>query len=255
MYEALSSDYDYFVNWDGRLKLELPFLEQMLSKVQRGETPVRALDAACGTGCHAIALAQRGYQVAGADLSAGMIERARENAGQAGAQVEFQRRGFGELSGGFEGFDALLCLGNSLPHLLSAAEVQRALQDFAACLRPGGILLIQNRNFDAVMAQRLRWMGPESHREAGREWLFLRFYDFEADGLITFHVVTLYRQEGAAWEQKVASARLRPQLEGDLRLALADADFTGIQCFGNMQGADFDPTQSTNLVMTAHRAW
>ena len=254
MYDALSSDYDYFVNWDGRLKLELTFLEQALSGVRRGAAPVRVLDAACGTGWHAIALAQRGYQVAGADLSAGMVERARANASQAGVEAEFQQRGFGELSSAFRGFDAFLCLGNSLPHLLSAVEVRRALQDFAACLRPGGVLLIQNRNFDAVMAQRLRWMGPESHREAGREWLFLRFYDFEPDGLIAFHVITLYRQEGAAWEQKVTSTRLRPQLEGELRRALAEAGFEDVQSFGNMQGEAFDPVKSSNLVVTARLA-
>ena len=57
----------------------------------------------------------------------------------------------------------------------------------AACLRPGGTLLLQNRNFDAVMAEKNRWLGTQSHQEDEQEWLFLRFYDFDPDGLITFN--------------------------------------------------------------------
>lgn len=252
MYDALSSDYDYFVNWAGRLQAELPFLEEILGSAAAGDGRTRVLDAACGTGMHAIALAQRGYETAGADFSAGMIERARANARETGVEVEFQMAGFGELGAKFQGYDALLCLGNSLPHLLTETELQEALTDFAACLRPGGVLLVQNRNFDAVMAERSRWMGPEAHRAGEREWLFLRFYDFEQDGLIRFNVVTLYREGSSAWEQKIHSTRLRPQLERDLIRALETSGFERIHSYGSMQGEGFDPEASGNLVIRAY---
>lgn len=80
LYDPFSADYDRFVNWRERLAYELPFLEQQLTAASAR----RVLDVACGTGMHAIALAQRGYDVTGADLSAGMIERARENAREIG---------------------------------------------------------------------------------------------------------------------------------------------------------------------------
>ena len=69
-------DYDRFVNWERRLAYELPFIEAQLQAANAR----RVLDVACGTGQHALALARRGYEVVGADLSAAMIERARENA-------------------------------------------------------------------------------------------------------------------------------------------------------------------------------
>ena len=68
LYDALAGDhdrgdYDRFVDWEGRLAHELPFFDRLF-----GQHRVRRLvDTACGTGHHAIALAQRGYQVAGAD--------------------------------------------------------------------------------------------------------------------------------------------------------------------------------------------
>jgi len=251
MYDDFSTDYDRFVNWDERLASELPFLEQQLRTLAGpgGQAP-RVLDAACGTGMHVIALARRGYAAAGADLSAGMIERARANA--AGEPARFEVAGFGELAAvyGPGSFDALLCLGNSLPHLLDSAALAGALADFAACLRPGGLLLLQNRNFDAVMAARERWMEPQSHREGQREWLFLRFYDFDPDGLITFNVVTLAR--GAdGWQQRVASTRLYPLLAEETGQLLRAAGFKRVAQYGNMAGAPFDPAASGNLVSAA----
>lgn len=250
MYDELSEDYDRFVNWPARLAAELPWLEEQLQQLGAQ----RVLDVACGTGQHAIALAQRGYQMAGADLSPAMIMRARDNAAATGLTIEFLPIGFGELASAFgvDRFDALLCLGNSLPHLLTASELQLALQDFAAVLRPGGLLVLQNRNFDLVMAQKMRWMEPQSYRQGEREWLFLRFYDFDPDGLITFNMATL-RRAGDSWEQHISATRLRPLLQSDLAQALTAGGFAVPAWYGNMAGVPFDPDSSGNLVVTARR--
>lgn len=254
MYDQFSSDYDRFVNWPARLAVEMPFIERQLQAVAPGVSgPARVLDAACGTGVHAIALAQMGYLAAGADLSTGMIERARLNASQAGANVRFEVAGFGDLARAFgeKSFEAVLCLGNSLPHLLTPAALAGALGDFAACLRPGGSLLIQNRNFDAVLARQERWMEPQAHRDGSREWLFLRFYDFDPDGLLAFHILTLSREESGPWEQEVTSTRLWPMRQLELATALTEAGFTQISWYGDMSGAPFRPGESGNLIATA----
>lgn len=88
----------------------------------------------------------------------------------------------------------MLCLGNSLPHLLTPAAVADALADFAAVLSPGGLLVMQNRNFDQVWAARERFIGPQAHRDGEEEWLFVRFYDFHEETL-TFNMVRLHRSE------------------------------------------------------------
>jgi glycine/sarcosine N-methyltransferase len=267
MYDDLSANYDRFVNWPGRLAVELPFLERQLHAVDA----LRVLDVACATGQHAIALARRGYAVVGADLSAGMIGQARANATEArvagdgieGGTVHFEVAGFGELTRQVgTGFDALLCLGNSLPHLLTPAELAQTLQDFVACLQPGGLLLIQNRDFDRVLALReqdptsdkWRWMEPQAHQDGEAEWLFLRFYDAAPDGSLTFNVVTLHREGPVGWNQHVTTTRLWPQTHHDLRAALAAAGFGQITAWGDMQGEPFSAGRSPNLVLTARRA-
>lgn len=260
MYDAFSNDYDRFVNWPSRLGYELPFIEGQLNEIKTGQPgrPVRVLDAACGTGMHAIALAQRGFAAAGADLSAGMIERARANAAAARLDIPFEAVGFSGQEQVFKRqvlfpFDALLCLGNSLPHLLSAADLASALADFAACLRPGGLLLVQNRNFDALMARRERWMEPQSHRQGQGEWVFLRFYDYAPDGWIDFNILTLQREGDGAWAQRITTTRLRPLLQDELSTALAEAGFERLTFYGDMRAAGFDAQNSGNLIATAFK--
>lgn len=251
MYDALAAEYDRFVNWPARLSLEIPFLENAL----RGANASNILDAACGTGMHALTLAARGFAAAGADSSAGMIDRARKNAAQAGATARFAIAGFGQIAGSFgaERFDALLCLGNSLPHAGSMPAVLGTLRDFAACLRPGGLLILQNRNFDAVLAHRERWMPLQSLKDGGSERIFLRSYDFEADGTLTFWMILLGREASGPWSQSAHSVRLYPFRRDDLMAALGKAGFTDLHCYGDAKGSDFDPAASEDLWVTAIR--
>ena len=250
MYDAFSSDYDRFVDWDGRLAFELSFLERQLLAARAR----RVLDVACGTGMHAVALAQRGYDVVGADLSAAMIGVARANAAAAGVAVRFEAAGFGELRARLgDGFDAVLCLGNSLPHVLSHEALAAALEDLAGCLRRGGIALVQNRNFDRVLERRERWMEPQAHREGDAEWLFLRFYDFNSDETLTFNLVMLKREGASDWQQQVWQTRLRPWRQRELLPALEAAGFGPVTCWGDMQGAPYRAEDSPNLVLVASR--
>ncbi len=254
MYQSLSRDYDRFVNWKNRLAFEMPFITQQIAALQRSNTtPLRILDAACGTGMHAISLAGLGHTVSGADLVPQMVRVSRRNARDAGQKVDFRTASFGQLAQTFPnaGFDLLLCLGNSLPHLLSPEELSTALRDFAACLRPGGMMLLQNRNFDAVMAKKERWMDPQTHREGEREWLFQRWYDFELSGLIRFNILTLARESDSDWKPHLTSTLLRPLLKEELTAKAASAGFTNIRCFGSMQGEEFHTAESGNLILTA----
>jgi glycine/sarcosine N-methyltransferase len=248
LYDALAADYDRFVNWEGRLARELPFFQHLFEE-RRVE---RVLDSACGTGHHAIALAQEGCQVVGADLSAAMVELARQNAATAGADVAFRVAGLGELATLGETFDAVLCLGNSLPHILTAQAVAEALADFAAVLNPGGLLVIQNRNFDLVWTEKERFMPPQAHRDGDQEWLFLRFYDFH-EASITFNMNRLRRTD-QGWEQTVESTELRPIFRDEFAVALEAAGFEGSLFYGSYDGSPFDPSRSGDLIALATRS-
>ncbi|MBN1139464.1 MAG: class I SAM-dependent methyltransferase [Anaerolineae bacterium] len=245
-YDALASDYDRFVNWEGRLAHELPFLERLFA--DHGVR--RVLDVACGTGHHAIALTRRGYQVLGTDLSALMVEQAERNAA-AGVKARFVVAGFGGLAALGETFDAVLCLGSSLPHVLTEKALVEALADFAAVLHPGGLVVIQNRNFDRVWRRRERFMGPQSHREGEQEWVFVRFYDFH-EATVTFNMIRL-RRNGGAWTQDVESTELRPIFCDELATALGEAGFFQTAFYGGYDSSPFDPAHSGDLIAVARK--
>ena len=257
MYQRFASNYDRFNNWKDRLAFEMPFIDKQIRNLQQelGDR-LSILDAACGTGMHAIAMTKKGYKIAGADLFPEMIEIAQENANSAGVTVDFRAVGFGSLSTEFDPcqFNAVLCLGNSLPHLLSREDVVGALNDFNECLLPGGMLIIQNRNFDSIMQKKSRWMDPQAFTEGDKEWLFQRFYDFEADGTIRFNIVTFSRTLGADWQVIMDHTRLRPLLFEDLSALLHTSGFSSIKKFGDMTGNAFDPVTSPNLIIVAKKA-
>lgn len=248
LYDALAVDYDRFVNWEARLAHELPFFEGVF---EAGGIH-RVLDAACGTGHHALALAQRGYEVVGADLSEAMVEQARENAISAGVDVPFAVAGLGGLHSLGGTFDAAICLGNSLPHLLTEQALADALSDFAAVLRPGGLLVIQNRNFDRVWAEQERFMSPQTYRDGQQEWIFVRFYDFHPE-TVTFNMIRL-RREAEGWTQDVESTELRAIFARQMSTLLAEAGFGKVGFYGDYRGSAFDEAQSGDLIAVARRS-
>ena len=52
-------------------------------------------------------------------------------------------------------FDAVICLGNSFAHLQDVdgrtANQRRAVSNFLQLVRPGGILVIDHRNYDEII--------------------------------------------------------------------------------------------------------
>jgi glycine/sarcosine N-methyltransferase len=253
-YDGLGPDYDRMVAWEGRLAREEAFFRGLFDE----EGTRTVLDAACGTGMHAIAFARTGLRSVGADLSPVMIDGARRNAETAGVSVELHVAGFGELAARVGGpFDAVTCLGNSLPHLATDEALAECLADFRQVLRPGGVLVIQNRNYDRLLRQRQRF-APVSARGSGEgETLFVRITDYAAPGAVpddslTFTVLTLTRA-GGSWRQTARSTPLRALRRDILDAALRRAGFGECRCYGSYGKADFDSPDATDLIVIARR--
>jgi SAM-dependent methyltransferase len=253
-YDSLGGDYDRMVSWQARIAREAAFFRRLFE-----ENGVRrVLDAACGTGVHAIEFARQGLRSAGADLSPAMIDQARENARAAGVEVDLQAAAFGELAGRFTGpFDALTCLGNSLPHLIDDLSLAAALSDFASLLRPGGVCVIQNRNYDRLLRDRQRFMPPAAREDAEGETLFLRITDFPpateyASESIEFTIVTL-KKRGGSWNQTARTTPLRALRRATIERALGAAGFSSTQVYGSFAFTAFDAPDAGDLVVVAKK--
>jgi SAM-dependent methyltransferase len=249
-YDALGDDYDLMVSWEERLRREEPFFAAVFA--EHGVR--RVLDVACGTGMHAITFARGGRQVAAADLSAEMIARARAHAREAGVDVTWAVAAFGGLAAAFPdrlgAFDALTCLGNSLPHLDDDAALDAALSDMARMLRPGGILVAQDRNYDRVLAERVRFMPLTTRGAPGDETLFLRITDFLGGDRLAFTILTLRGADGA-WTCDARTTALRGLERATLERALARAGFTALACHGSYAPAPFGAPGTGDLIVVA----
>jgi glycine/sarcosine N-methyltransferase len=249
-YDALGDDYDLLVSWEDRLRREEPFFRMVFSD----HRVRKVLDAACGTGRHAVAFARWGMRTAGADLSPAMIDRARQHARAAGVDVAWSVAAFGGLAAAFPAdvgaFDAVTCLGNSLPHLSDDAALEAALADMARMLRPGGVLVVQNRNYDRVLADRMRFMPITARGAPGDETLYIRITDFLGGDRLDFTIVTL-RNAGGAWSCGAKTTPLRAVARATLERSLVRAGFASVDCFGSYDRAAFGAAGTGDLVAVA----
>jgi len=110
----------------------------------------RMLDVGCGPGRHALALARRGIDVVGVDLSDDFISLARDAAAAEGLAAHFEVGDVRELA--YAEFDAAVCLCQGGFGLLGGRDEPRAFGRIAAALRPGGRLALTA--FSAVFAVR-----------------------------------------------------------------------------------------------------
>jgi SAM-dependent methyltransferase len=245
VYDDLSSIYDRFIDWPARLERELPRLERWLGDAER------VADVACGTGRHALALAARARPVVGFDLSDEALRHARQAADVAGLSVPFVQGAFGSLAAtGHGSFDALLCLGNSLPHVTARRALTGTFADFRRLLVPGGRLLVHCRHLALAAERGERWLPLRSHRDDdGTEWLFQRLYDFGPRGRVDFHFAVFHRPPDGGWQREVHSTRLRAWTPDELTSAVRDWDEVALA--SNLAGAAFDPAASGDIFLTA----
>jgi len=127
----------------------------------------RVLDVACGTGVDSRMLVDAGFSMTSCDLSDKMLAVAKETKQRKNIKDWDIRQADWvfltetlEKDGVLPGFDAVICMGNSFAHLPNEMTIdgvtyknchERAISNFRKMLRPGGILIIDHRNFDYIV--------------------------------------------------------------------------------------------------------
>jgi glycine/sarcosine N-methyltransferase len=223
--------------------MQLGFIKGAMPEIN-GQT---VLDAACGSGGYAIALARDGYRVTGIDLDPGMIAYAREKAYELEIDVKFRIEDLRYITEEDGKFSAIICIGNSLPHLLLDEDIQKALAELRRVLKAGGTLILQTVNYDWILRDRPDSLPQIRNNELGIT--FTRNYTYREDGLIDFRTC-LTVKSGETKQDYGGTIKLRPLTRNDLTQWLQKSGFHSLEFYG---GFDRSPhmVQSFHTVVTA----
>ncbi len=146
---------DWFQEWFGEEYLQLyPHRDEldaglMVALIQRtlpDQDPDLVLDICCGAGRHALAFRDRGFRPIGADLSAHLLERARETAHVPLVRADLRALPFRPGSVGL-----VVNLFTSFGYFEHDHEHLAALREMIAPLRSGGWFVIDYLSADQVI--------------------------------------------------------------------------------------------------------
>lgn len=243
-YDRLSSDYDQMTNAQKRMSREQPFFQHLLSRYHF----ITALDIGCGTGQSMRILAELGITVSGMDPSEEMLSVARQNLKDFESRTHLLQGDFLSLPDRLsDPVDAVFCLGNTLPHLLSQEDMLAGLANIRNITKSGGIFVLQLLNYHKILSEKKRIVTIT--RSESR--IFIRFYDF-LDPFVRFNILILEEQENS-FQHKLYSTELYPWEDTDILLALKHCGYTEIELYGDIAFNPFIPDMSDNVVMIVKR--
>ena len=140
--------WDELIDWNARAGSEGQFFIDVL----RARNKHTVLDVACGTGFHSVGLTEAGFDVTSADGSASMLSQAFKNGLSRGLVLKTVQADWRWLNQHIQGkYDSIICLGNSFTHLFDEQDRRRTLAEFYAALKHDGVLILDQRNYDAII--------------------------------------------------------------------------------------------------------
>jgi ubiquinone/menaquinone biosynthesis C-methylase UbiE len=152
--EFYAQTYDAVVpDWPG----EIDFYQELAAQARSNGRSV--LELGCGTGRVAIRLARRGVDVVGLDLSAAMLDVAREKSAGMG-NVRWVQRDMTSFELG-ETFGLVIIPGHAFQNVLTAADQVACLESIARHLDPRGTLVVHLDHQDAS------WLGDLTRDRGG----------------------------------------------------------------------------------------
>lgn len=196
-----------------------------------GLWPRKVLDLACGEGTFAIAMAKRGLQVTGVDLSPEMLSIARERAAKDGLEVKFLQQDMRLLS--LRGrFDLVTCWFDSLNYLLRIDDLAQALAGVSRVLDKNSIFIF---DVNTIRALAVEWIREPCYVHLDSQDLFLASvpqYD-PATRIASLHI-TGFARENERWLRVDEVHKERGYTLKEIRRCLKRAGLRELACWASL---------------------
>lgn len=151
IFGSYSNYYDQLYN-DKDYPTEVDFIESLFKQYGTGEIKT-ILDMGCGTGGHALLLAERGYSVTGIDMSENMLSIAKDKARKANIPVDFFEGDIREFNKNKK-FDAVISMFAVMGYQTTNNDFEKALENARKQLKQSGLFIFDVWFGPAVIAQK-----------------------------------------------------------------------------------------------------
>lgn len=201
----------------------------------------KILDIGCGTGRHAIELAQRGYKVTGIDLSKSLLERAKQKAKAKNLQIDFQCHDARNLPFQNE-FDLVIMLCEGAFPLMETDEMNfQILQNAKKALKKNGKFIFTTLNGLFPLFHDI----DEFHKTASQEdTTEYKSTSFDLKTLRSYNKITIQDDNGNALELECNERYYMPS---EITWLLKSLGFRTIDIYGAKLGAySRDDSLATN---------
>lgn len=223
-----------FVNWEGRRQGENGFLLNQLKE----HDVKKVLDVALGDGVDTIYLLQQGFDVSSNEVDSAFRQTATQNAQRLGFNIQPTALDWRKLTDGYGAgsFDAIISFGNSFTCLHGRDNHLKALSEFRNLLKPGGLLIIDERNYQRILDNREAALSGELHSTGkylytGTDKIAARFLEITNDGVTLEYANKENGKKAYYW-------KLYPFKKGELRELLQETGFSNIHQLSDYREGD-----------------
>ncbi|OQA34621.1 MAG: Glycine/sarcosine N-methyltransferase [Betaproteobacteria bacterium ADurb.Bin341] len=228
-YDGLAPFYHLlYGDWENAVAYQGTVLVALLREfgIEPGE-PV--LDAASGIGTQTIGLLKHGYRVTASDISPGAVTRLETELLQRALQAKVHVDDLRTLSQtASESMAAIVACDNSIPHLLSDAEILQAFRSCYRCLRPGGVAVFSVRDYSAIERKNPDVRPYGLRYEEGSRFLAVQVWEWD-DDQYDLRVYLTSESSAGVCETQVLRSRYYAVSTEQLLALLAEAGFVDVE--------------------------
>ena len=227
--------YEYLAGCYDRFTADVPYAawaDYLEKHFARSKLPIHTvLDLACGTGSLTCELAQRGYEMIGADLSEEMLAQAAEKARDiSGIPPIFLHQAMEELDL-YGTIDACVCCLDSVNYVTRPKKLARAFQRVHTFLMPGGLFL-----FDINTPDKLRGLNGQLFMDEDEDACCIWRAEFSPRRHIcTYGFDLFFRTENGLWDRMEEVHEEYAYEPDELEDMLRQAGFRQIKQYGELK--------------------
>jgi len=147
VFDIYAHEYDLITNAKAREGYHAKEVAALIDRFK----PTSVLDAGCAAGLTTYLFARSGVPAVGLDRAPKMIKFARNKYAGSSLPLSFRRGDFLKLPRSLDAkFDLIVCLANAISGLDNFRDLKTAFRNFLRVLQPGGTLVVQALNYEAI---------------------------------------------------------------------------------------------------------